>query len=68
MVVIISLKLSVTGFMGYWKGKRSLMIFDRYKKLKYKYRNRQFWCNGYFMYKYIKIIKKNCKILEYVLL
>ena len=35
--------------MGYLKGKSSLMIFDRYANLKYRYGNRKFWCRGYFV-------------------
>ena len=36
-------------FMGYLKGKSSLMIFDRHANLKYKYGNRHFWCRGYYV-------------------
>ncbi|ETI96858.1 MAG: DNA polymerase III subunit alpha, partial [Intestinibacter bartlettii DORA_8_9] len=43
MLVSIPLKLSVASFMGYLKGKSSLMIFDRHANLKYKYGNRKFW-------------------------
>ncbi|CDH89892.1 IS605/IS200-like transposase [Clostridium botulinum B str. Eklund 17B (NRP)] len=43
MLVSIPPKLSVSQFMGYLKGKDSLMIFHRYANLKYKYGNRQFW-------------------------
>ncbi len=39
--------LSVAQFVGYFKGKSSLMIFDRHANLKYKYGNRHFWCRGY---------------------
>ena len=49
MLVAIPPKMSVSGFMGYLKGKSSLMIFDRFANLKYKYGNRQFWCRGYFV-------------------
>ena len=41
MLVSIPLKLSVSAFMGYLKGKSSLMIFDRHTNLKYRYGNRQ---------------------------
>ena len=44
MLVEIPPKLSVAQFMGYLKGKSSLMIFDRHANLKYKYGNRHFWC------------------------
>ena len=49
MLVSIPLKLSVASFMGYLKGKSSLMIFDRHANLKYKYGNRKFWCRGYYV-------------------
>ena len=49
MLVIIQSKLSVSAFVGYLKGKSSLMIFDRHANLKYKYGNRQFWCRGYYV-------------------
>ena len=41
--------LKIASFMGYLKGKSSLMIFDRYANLKYRYGNRKFWCRGYFV-------------------
>ena len=46
MLVSIPPKLSVSQFMGYLKGKSSLMIFDRHANLKYKYGSRNFWCRG----------------------
>jgi len=49
MLVSIPPKISVAQFVGYLKGKSSLMIFDRHANLKYKYGNRQFWCKGYFV-------------------
>ena len=49
MLVSIPPKLSVSQFMGYLKGKISLMIFDRHANLKYRYGNRKFWCRGYFV-------------------
>jgi putative transposase len=39
----------VTSFVGYLKGKSSLMIFDKHANLKYKYGNRHFWCKGYYV-------------------
>ncbi len=60
MLVSIPPKLSVAQFMGYLKGKSSLMIFDRHANLKYKYGNRQFWCKGY----YIDTVGRNKKIIE----
>lgn len=60
MLVSIPPKLSVAQFMGYLKGKSSLMIFDRHANLKYKYGNRQFWCKGY----YVDTVGRNKKIIE----
>ena len=42
-------KMSVSGFMGYLKGKSSLMLYERFGDLKFKYRNREFWCRGYYV-------------------
>ena len=49
MLVSIPPNLRVSQFMGYLKGKSSLMIFDRHANLKYKYGNRHFWCRGYYV-------------------
>jgi len=49
MLVSIPPKISVAYFVGYLKGKSSLMIFDKHANLKYKYGNRHFWCKGYFV-------------------
>ena len=63
MLVSIPPHLSVAQFMGYLKGKSSLMIFDRHANLKYKYGNRHFWCRGY----YVDTVGRNeKKIAEYV--
>lgn len=63
MLVSIPPKTSVAQFMGYLKGKSSLMIFDRHANLKYKYGNRQFWCKGY----YVDTVGRNKKaIQEYI--
>jgi putative transposase len=63
MLVSIPPKMSVAQFMGYLKGKSSLMIFDRHANLKYKYGNRHFWCRGY----YVDTVGKNtAKIAEYI--
>lgn len=61
MLVSIPPKLSVSQFMGYLKGKSSLMmIFDQHANLKYRYGNRKFWCRGYFVqWEEIKIKFKN---------
>ena len=49
ILVSIPPKLSVSGFMGYLKGKSALMIFDKHANLKYKYGNRHFWAEGYYV-------------------
>lgn len=49
MLVEIPPKYSVSSFMGYLKGKSSLMIYEKYPELKYKYRNQEFWCRGYYV-------------------
>ena len=49
--------------MGYIKGKRSLLIYERWKNMQYKYKNREFWCRGY----YVDTVGKNkVKISEYI--
>ena len=60
MLVSIPPKLSVSQFMGYLKGKSSLMIFDRHANLKYRYGNRQFWCRGY----YVDTVGRNKKVIQ----
>ena len=49
MLITIPPKMSVSKFMGILKGKSSLMIFDQFANLKYKYGNRHFWCRGYYV-------------------
>mgnify|MGYP005757754357 FL=1 len=49
MLVKIPPKISVSSFMGYLKGKSALMIFDNHANLKYKYGNRHFWAEGYYV-------------------
>ena len=49
ILVSIPPKISVSSFMGYLKGKSSLMIFDRHANLKYKFGNRKFWAEGYYV-------------------
>ena len=49
MLVRIPPKIAVSNFMGYLKGKSSLMIFERHANLKYKYGNRNFWAKGFFI-------------------
>lgn len=60
MLVSIPPKLSVASFMGYLKGKSSLMIFDRHASLKYKYGQRKFWCTGY----YVDTVGRNKKVIQ----
>lgn len=63
MLVKVPPKYSISQFMGYLKGKSSLIIFDRFANLKYKYGNRHFWCRGY----YVDTAGKNDKkIKEYI--
>ena len=63
MLVSIPPKLSVSGFMGYLKGKSSILIYQKYANMKFKYRNREFWCRGY----YVDTVGKNKKaIAEYI--
>ena len=63
MLVSIPPNLSVSQFVGYLKGKSSLMIFDRHANLKYKYGNRHFWCRGYF----VDTVGRNKKVIaEYI--
>ena len=63
MLVEIPPKESVSSFMGYLKGKSSLMIYERFPELKYKYGNREFRCRGYYM----DTVGKNArKIEEYI--
>ena len=63
MLLEIPPKVAESSFMGYLKGKSSLMIYEKFPELKYKYRNREFWCRGY----YVDTVGKNeKKIAEYV--
>jgi len=63
MLVSILPIMAVSVFIGYLKGKSSLMIFDRFANLKYKYGNRHFWCRGY----YVDTVGRNRKqIKEYI--
>ena len=63
MLVEIPPKMSVSGFMGYLKGKSSVLIYQRFTNLMLKYRHREFWCSGY----YVDTVGKNTKkIKEYI--
>ena len=60
MLVEIPPKMAVSKFMGTLKGKSSLMIFERFSNLKYKYGNRHFWCRGY----YVSTVGRNKQAIE----
>ncbi len=63
MLVSVPPYLSIAQFMGYIKGKSTLMIFDRHANLKYKYGSRHFWCRGY----YVDTVGRNEKVIrEYI--
>ena len=63
MLIEIPPKVAVSSFMGYLKGKSSRMIHERVPELRYQYRNREFWCRGY----YVDTAGKNAKkISEYI--
>lgn len=49
MLVSIPPKISVSSFMGYLKGKSSVMLYEQFGEMKYRYRNREFWCRGYYV-------------------
>ena len=63
MLVEIPPSISVSSFVGYLKGKSTLMIFERQANLKYKFGNRHCWCRGYYAYTAGKNVKK---IQEYI--
>ena len=60
MLVSIPPHISIAQFMGYLKGKSSLMIFDRHANLKYRYGQRSFWCRGY----YVDTVGKNETVIK----
>ena len=60
MLVEIPPKMSFSSFVGFLKGKSSLMIFEKFSNLKYKYGNRHFWCIGF----YVDNVGKNKKAIE----
>lgn len=63
MLVEIPPKYAVSKFLGYLKGKSSTMLYEQFGELKYKYRNREFWCKGY----YVDTVGKNeARINEYI--
>ena len=63
MLIEIPPKISVSSFMGFLKGKSSLMIYEKWGNIRYKYRNRTFWCRGY----YVDTTGKNERVIaEYI--
>ena len=63
MLVRIPPSMSVSNFVGYLKGKSTLMTFERHANLKYKYGNRHFWARGYFV---DTVGKNKQRIQEYI--
>jgi putative transposase len=63
LFVEIPPKMAISTFMGYLKGKSSTMLYEQFGELKYKFRNREFWCRGY----YVDTVGKNeSRIAEYI--
>ena len=63
MLISFPPKYSISYVMGYLKGKSSLMIYEKWGNMKYKYKNREFWCRGY----YVDTVGKNtAAIKEYI--
>ena len=63
LLVEIPPKTKVSAFVGYLKGESATMIYEQFGELKYKYRNREFWCKGY----YVDTVGKNtARIAEYI--
>ena len=63
LLVSVPPYISISQFMGFLKGKSTLMIFDRHANLKYKYGNRHFWCRGY----YVDTVGRNERVIsEYI--
>ena len=60
MYVSIPPKISVAGYVGFLKGKSTLIIYERHANLKYKYGNKHFWCRGY----YVDTVGRNEKAIE----
>ena len=63
MLVSVPPYISIAQFMGFLKGKSTLMIFDRHANLKFKYGSRHFWCRGY----YVDTVGRNERVIsEYI--
>lgn len=62
MLLEIPPKMSISGFMGFLKGKSSQMIYERWGNMRYQYRGRSFWCRGYYVSR--KEHEKNTRIYQ----
>ena len=63
MLIEIPPKYIVASVMRFLKGKSSIMIYSKWANMIYRYRNREFWCRGY----YVDTVGKNTKkIKEYI--
>ena len=62
--IVFAPKISVSSFMGFLKGKTSIMIYQKYGNMKFKYRNRNFWCRGYYVDTAGKDAKKIQKYIQ----
>ena len=60
LLLSIPPKTSIASFMGYLKGKSALMMFDKHANLKYKFGNRHFWAEGY----YVSIVGLNESMIK----
>ena len=60
MLVSVPPYISIAQFMGFLKGKSTLMIFDRHANLKYRYGKRSFWCRGY----YVDTVGRNERVIQ----
>ena len=60
MMVSIPPKMSVSVFMGYLKGKSATIIFQKWGNMKFAYRNREFWCKGY----YVDTVGRNERVIQ----
>lgn len=60
LLLMIPPKMSISGFMGYLKGKSSLIIYQKFGQTKFQYRCREFWCRGY----YVDTTGKNTEVIK----
>lgn len=66
LLLSIPPKISVSGVMGYIKGKSSLIIYQKYGTAKYQYRCREFWCRGYYVDTVTYLYGRSCLFQEYL--